>query len=1335
MKHLANLSQNNTSISGPSPHGRHDSTHSIHNDLGHHGGPGPNRGGFQGGRGRGYANNAQFTPGLGYPPPAQPYPRGPGGQGRGNISQQFQQRGQMPFPNSPQPGRASPHIPNAMPNTGTPHMQPAMPVPGAHGAGYQQPYHYGPPGGFPPQGPPVNVQSPPLPHDPSFFRSGKKKGARRDAERFSSQARQHPDSSLKRLTQAEPNGRSRRPSKRWEATEDAQLSGGGPQVPQTTDHLGLPEGVMLAHMAHPMPRFSKPLDDMPLAGRNFDRLLTARQQNYAYGAPYDPLRPMVQQYQQSYGMPPFMNSPSQSPSPAFPAPFAGGQYGTPGQPMSRNPSQVSERPNSGAGQAQAPGIVQGGAPPSAAAQKPPAVVSSQSNFQRPQRKAITIKDAQGNDVNFKSLKAPASPAPAAQHANAPPVVASTPTPTPPPKPATPSHSRTESTAAPSKTAEEVQAEFKERVLKTKEVPAEPKAVDQAAATTTTVDKPAEAEGKADEPVKVEEKSDVSKPVVAAESKDKVETPTEASATPIKEAEKPKPAEVPAAAASEEDELERMIREMEEEDARREAKAKEYAAEKAIRDAEAKKLEEEQRIANAAEEDRKLKEAERDMERQEEERERRREAGGGLSLKEALGKKPGDLTPAEKESAPPTPDSVAAKLGDLKISSSAEGSTTASPAEPATSKPATEKQRTKPSALNLAPLNTKAVEPPQPSAALQSLKTARFLLTHEKIAYPAGINSPNPALNTAVTKKGNFKYDPGFLLQFKNVFTEKPSLDFDVQVKSLLGEGDGGSRSARTPAGAGPGRQNSRSAAPGFPAMGSFGAGQKPLPPGTTSAERFAMSSGTMARPNLGPMASFGRPGTAFPGPSQMSRTPSSSNMGMPNSPRQGSRSTRGGSKRDGYNPKAEAQAAKTMPLTQGQEVKALVTSTTGWKPMSVSSNKSALNPAVGVGPSGLLDPQTVQRKVKAALNKMTPENFDRISDQILVIAMQSKDEEDGRTLRQVIQLTFEKATDEAHWASMYAKFCKRMLETMSPEIRDTTILDKSGNVVFGGALFRKYLLNRCQEEFERGWKVDLPKPKEGESKEAVMLSDEYYEAAATKRRGLGLVQFIGELYKLSMLTERIMHQCVHNLLDYQTTPDEAEIESLSKLLRTIGANLDSTEKSKGIMDAYFVRIQGMMDVPELPSRLKFMLLDIIDLRKRHWISNETNKGPKTLEEVRQEAEAAAAAKAAEAARQSQRGPAGRPTMGRGDARQFSYNQPPQNQVGMDDLRRLKGSATRMTSANVTLGPQSMFASRSNSGRRGLHPGGALGRAGEDSGASSRTGTPPTRDPSTSNAFQ
>jgi translation initiation factor 4G len=88
-------------------------------------------------------------------------------------------------------------------------------------------------------------------------------------------------------------------------------------------------------------------------------------------------------------------------------------------------------------------------------------------------------------------------------------------------------------------------------------------------------------------------------------------------------------------------------------------------------------------------------------------------------------------------------------------------------------------------------------------------------------------------------------------------------------------------------------------------------------------------------------------------------------------------------------------------------------------------------------------------------------------------------------------------------------------------------------------------------------------------------------------------------------------------------------------------------------------------------------------------------------------------------------------MGRGDSRNYSNqygNQPPvdyqKNTVGMDDLRRLTNKGTsRAASQQMSFGPTSMFSSRSNSGRK-MGPGGSLNRTGEDSGASSRTGTPP-----------
>ncbi|KAI1743672.1 hypothetical protein F4680DRAFT_444947 [Xylaria scruposa] len=1294
-----------------SPHIRRGSNVS---DISNHAGPQPggmNRGGPSGGSRGGRTYSGGFNnSSMGYPP--NNYNRGQqGNQGRGGMSSNFAGNGRPPhhFGTPPQQNR-SPAMAAAMPQP-IPSMT-AQPMP---------PYYYQPP--MPPMQVPNHMfpSSIQQPYE-RIHPKPKRKGPRRDSEKYSNPHRR---------TEAlghDYDWRQRRLSRRFDSRTSMfdELQPVGPLMvnkfggssASNSPIVPLPQTFPINP---PMTQEIGHLDLSPESG-NFDRLLTSVKQGYY--PPYGPgnMQPMHPAPYPQYPNHHQPQPPHGSPLTHYQQPaFVPASYNPAGpQPMSRsNSSQISEqRPVSSTGQSQAP--VAHGTPQQQAAQLKP-VVAQSPHFTRPTKRnaAITIKNEAGEAIDLKNLKPPpASPASTSQQSRTPPVISTTPT--PPPKASTPksfvsAHGRTDSTSN-SKTAEEKRNEFMEKI---KQTATNDKGKEED--TKSASDKPsAEAPAKANEVV--QDKAEVTESV--KEGVDEKKTTEE----------KPKAdavAETPASKAADEpddDELERIIREMEEAEALREKAEEELRTKRAAEAAKKKKDEEESRAANAAENDRKLREQEREMERLEEEKERKRAAGNTESVAELMKKtsKSADVNASEGSSA--TTD-AAAKLAGLSLSDK-QSNTSA--------KPSPSGRAPKPQALNLATLNTKAVEAPQPSAALQSLKTARLLDIIKTDIYPPGINSPNPALNAAVAKKGtSFKYDAAFLLQFKTVFTEQPSMDFSNQVQKLIGDGEGG-RSASNRSGGGAGRSSTRGSTSSFPMgnMGSFGAGGvQQLPSGTTSAQRFEMSNKALGgRPGINPMASFQRPGSAFAGGSQMSRQPSSNMGSMPHSPRQSSR--RNASKQSTINSKAEAQAAKNMPLTQGLKIEALQTSSTGWKPLSISKGPSSSNLA---SQANLMDPAMVQRKVKAALNKMTPENFDRISDQILEIAAQSKEETDGRTLRQVIQLTFEKATDEAHWASMYAKFCKKMLETMSPDIRDENIKDRNGNVVSGGALFRKYLLNRCQEEFERGWKLQLPEPKEGEDGKAgaaALLSDEYYQAAAAKRRGLGLVQFIGELYKLGMLTERIMHECVRKLVDYSGIPDEAEVESLCKLLRTIGGNLDAAEKGKPMMDAYFTRIQSMIELPGLPSRLQFMLMDVVDLRKANWVSKEANKGPKTLEEVRAEAEALAAQKAAEAARSNQRGGGGRAQLGRGDARHLpgGFPQPTPNQVGIDDLRRLKGGASRPSSTNLTLGPMSMLGSRSNSGRR-LGPGGSLSRGADDSGASSRTGTPPVREtPTSTNSF-
>lgn len=277
-------------------------------------------------------------------------------------------------------------------------------------------------------------------------------------------------------------------------------------------------------------------------------------------------------------------------------------------------------------------------------------------------------------------------------------------------------------------------------------------------------------------------------------------------------------------------------------------------------------------------------------------------------------------------------------------------------------------------------------------------------------------------------------------------------------------------------------------------------------------------------------------------------------------------------------------------------------------PPSIGNGRSRISdqPAA-TGASNDIPPELVERKVKALLNKLTMEKFDSISDQIVQWANKSETETDGKTLQLVIQLVFDKATDEAAWSAMYASLCKKLLEQLSVNVRDESVKDKKGEAIVGGQLFRVYLLSRCQADFEKGWStretleeqqsiaVAAAAEAHGRALGEVVFSDEYYALQKAKRRGLGLVKFIGELFKLGMLTERIMHRCILKLLD---EPAEDDIESVCQLLKTVGASL-SGPKGKGSMDMYFGRMKELSEDTDISQRIRFMLMvgtPLCDLR-------------------------------------------------------------------------------------------------------------------------------------------
>ncbi|KAL7400523.1 hypothetical protein ABVT39_013470 [Epinephelus coioides] len=277
-----------------------------------------------------------------------------------------------------------------------------------------------------------------------------------------------------------------------------------------------------------------------------------------------------------------------------------------------------------------------------------------------------------------------------------------------------------------------------------------------------------------------------------------------------------------------------------------------------------------------------------------------------------------------------------------------------------------------------------------------------------------------------------------------------------------------------------------------------------------------------------------------------------------------------------------------------------------WKP---STKKARARGAEEDNDAENLKTQDLFKRVRSILNKLTPQKFQQLMKQVTELTIDTEER-----LKGVIDLTFEKAISEPDFSVAYANMCRCL---MGLKVQTT---DKPGATVN----FRKLLLNRCQKEFEKDKDDDEifeKKQKELEAasvaEEKQRLIDELQEAKdKARRRSLGNIKFIGELFKLKMLTEVIMHDCIVKLLKNH---DEESLECLCRLLSTIGKDLDF-EKAKPRMDQYFNQMEKIIKERKTSSRIRFMLQDVLDLRRNNWVPRRGDQGPKTIDQIHKDAE-------------------------------------------------------------------------------------------------------------------
>lgn len=281
--------------------------------------------------------------------------------------------------------------------------------------------------------------------------------------------------------------------------------------------------------------------------------------------------------------------------------------------------------------------------------------------------------------------------------------------------------------------------------------------------------------------------------------------------------------------------------------------------------------------------------------------------------------------------------------------------------------------------------------------------------------------------------------------------------------------------------------------------------------------------------------------------------------------------------------------------------------------IKLNESSDAWKPTMNDLPAGkIVDLQTMVKKIRGILNRLTEENFEILSSEATKFTIQTTDE-----IKSVMILMFEKAIGEPNFAPLYAKFCHAIFANANQSRK----MD-----------FIKILLEHTQEEFNTN--VDNSnainaklepinerlKNCENEQHRAEIKAELDEQEYLFRRRAWGTVRLIGELFNYDILKPKVVMECLQKLLD---TKCEEKLEYLCKMLATVGKKLEKTIKDTTTGQTYSSDLNkifnSMHDIVspkrtkgksaanscKLSSRVHFMLLDSIDLKRNQWQKGNT----------------------------------------------------------------------------------------------------------------------------------
>jgi len=266
------------------------------------------------------------------------------------------------------------------------------------------------------------------------------------------------------------------------------------------------------------------------------------------------------------------------------------------------------------------------------------------------------------------------------------------------------------------------------------------------------------------------------------------------------------------------------------------------------------------------------------------------------------------------------------------------------------------------------------------------------------------------------------------------------------------------------------------------------------------------------------------------------------------------------------------------------------------------------------------------RQVFALLNKLSWTTLEKLYAKFVKDVMGVGDGKEvvltNEVIHDIMKMIVDKASMEAHFAELYAVFCSRIAR-----------LHKA---------FKKQLLNICFEEFE-----DHHDTSDAEIAKKLPAdmdpADKEIEIFKAKKKTLGLMQFIGELYKMDMIKGHIIIDCLQRLLglgqDDVDDTGEDQLGAFAKLMTTVGnrlsTSIDSASDDNESANAAAKEIEEVwqhiysmagrpyegstVDRKAPTARIKFLFQDLIELKDNGWVHERRNEEKaKTLAQIHKE---------------------------------------------------------------------------------------------------------------------